>query len=150
MNVIKKGIAVLSAVTLLASGNLINPSFVKSIQEQMTVYAVETTQVWDGSTDTSWYDSSETELHISTAEELAGLAAIVNGGKSMEGQTIIIDNDIYLNALVDVDQWLTNPPSNKWISITLEVDKSEIRREPMMLETGKEPKYIEMKKVGGN
>ena len=56
---------------------------------------------WDGSIDTSWYDSQESELHISTAEEFAGLASIVNGGKTMKGQTVILDNDIYLNSLVD-------------------------------------------------
>ena len=50
--------------------------------------------IWDGTTDTSWYDSEETEFHISTPEELAGLAELVNDGKSMSGQTFVLDNDI--------------------------------------------------------
>ncbi len=55
------------------------------------------TVIWDGTYDTSWYDSEEAELHISTAEELAGLAKLVNAGHTMEGQTIYLDSDIYLN-----------------------------------------------------
>ena len=33
---------------------------------------------WDGTADTSWYDENETEYHIFTAEQLAGLAQLVN------------------------------------------------------------------------
>lgn len=68
--------------------------------------------VWDGTADTSWYDSEETEMHISTAEELAGLASIVNGGKGMTGQTIILDSDIYLSSD------LTDEVKHNWISIS--------------------------------
>lgn len=60
--------------------------------------------VWDGTIDTSWYDGEEAELYISTAEELAGLATIVNKGNRMAGQTIILGSDIYLNSLVDMNQ----------------------------------------------
>ena len=50
---------------------------------------------WDGSYDTSWYDEQDTELHIFTAEELAGLAYLVNEGKkTFEGQTIYLEADI--------------------------------------------------------
>lgn len=118
MNLLKKGLAVLSAITLLMSGGMMLLSDSDVITGQtIKVYAAETTQVWDGSVDTSWYDSQEAEIHISTAEEFAGLAAIVAGGKSMAGQTIILDNDIYLNVMVDVDSWDTKPPENKWKSI---------------------------------
>lgn len=30
--------------------------------------------VWDGTSDTSWYNETDTEFHIKTAEQLAGLA----------------------------------------------------------------------------
>ena len=47
----------------------------------MTAFA-EGTSVdnWDGSADTSWYTSAPdaSEYHISTAEQLAGLAQLVN------------------------------------------------------------------------
>ena len=32
--------------------------------------------VWDGTSDTSWYNETDTEFHIKTAEELAGLAEV--------------------------------------------------------------------------
>ncbi|MDR3148712.1 MAG: FIVAR domain-containing protein [Oscillospiraceae bacterium] len=34
---------------------------------------------WDGNIDVSWYNDTDTEFHISTPQEFAGLAAIVNG-----------------------------------------------------------------------
>ncbi|MBQ8388509.1 MAG: right-handed parallel beta-helix repeat-containing protein [Clostridia bacterium] len=69
---------------------------------------------WLGQADISWYDADAAELTVSTAEELAGLAAIVNGVKSdisklstdttettikddFEGQTIKLASDIDLN-----------------------------------------------------
>ena len=73
--------------------------------------------VWDGTDDTSWYDGEEKELYISTAEELAGLSTIVNKGNSMDGQTIVLGSDIYLNSLVDMDKWSENPPELTWTSI---------------------------------
>lgn len=76
------------------------------------------TEIWDGTYDTSWYDEEEKELHISTAEELAGLAELVNAGHTMEGQTIYLDNDIYLNDVSDFESWETTAPSNQWTSIS--------------------------------
>lgn len=35
--------------------------------------------VWDGSIDISWYNTTDTEFHLKTPAQLAGLAAIVNG-----------------------------------------------------------------------
>lgn len=75
------------------------------------------TEIWDGTYDTSWYDEEEAELHISTAEELAGLSELVNAGHTMEGQTIYLDNDIYLNDVSDYDNWETDIPANQWLSI---------------------------------
>ena len=34
--------------------------------------------VWDGTSDTSWYNQTDTEFHIKTAEQLAGLAELTN------------------------------------------------------------------------
>ena len=44
------------------------------------VTADETTDVivWDGSADSVWYNDTDTEVYISTAEELAGLSKLVN------------------------------------------------------------------------
>ena len=63
----------------------------------MTAFA-EGTSVdnWDGTADTSWYTSAPdaSEYHISTAEQLAGLAQLVNdktASVSFEGKTIYLD-----------------------------------------------------------
>ncbi len=55
--------------------------------------------IWDGSVDTSWYNGSYTEFTITTAEELAGLAELVNSGNSMSGKTIYLGNSIDLAGL---------------------------------------------------
>ena len=39
----------------------------------MTAFAAGTTDSWDGTADTSWYDENETEFHLQTAEQLAGM-----------------------------------------------------------------------------
>ena len=64
---------------------------------------------WDGSADTSWYTSAPdaSEYHISTAEQLAGLAKLVNadpGKTNFAGKTFYLDNDIDLSG-------------HEWISI---------------------------------
>lgn len=64
---------------------------------------------WDGTADTSWYDGHEadTEYHITTAEQLAGLAQLVNtdpGKTNFEGKTFYLDNDLDLSG-------------HEWISI---------------------------------
>ena len=64
---------------------------------------------WDGSADTSWYTSAPdaSEYHISTAEQLAGLAQLVNadpGTTNFAKKTFYLDNDIDLSG-------------HEWISI---------------------------------
>ena len=56
---------------------------------------------WDGSADTSWYTSAPdaSEYHISTAEQLAGLAKLVNakpGTTNFAGKTFYLENDLDL------------------------------------------------------
>ena len=64
---------------------------------------------WDGSADTSWYTSAPdaSEYHISTAEQLAGLAQLVNtdpGTTNFAGKTFYLENDLDLS-------------EHEWISI---------------------------------
>ena len=64
---------------------------------------------WDGSADTSWYTSAPdaSAYHISTAEQLAGLAQLVNadpGTTNFAGKTFYLDNDLDLSG-------------HEWISI---------------------------------
>ena len=51
---------------------------------------------WDGTSDVSWYNDTDTAFHLTTAEQLAGLAEIVNGGNTMAGKTIYLDADLDL------------------------------------------------------
>ena len=112
--------AVAMAVGMLMATNisyLSTEPFIANAAESETSDAEETVHIWDGTTDVSWYDDEETEFHISTPEQLAGMAAIVNTGKTMEGKTFILDNDIYLNDVSTYDEWETTPPENKWTPV---------------------------------
>ena len=65
-------------------------------------FAADSTDAWDGTADTSWYTDHETdtEYHFTTAEQLAGLAQLVNdktASVSFKGKTIYLDNDLDLS-----------------------------------------------------
>lgn len=83
--------------------------------------ASESSSVWNGYADTKWYDNSSdaTEFYITTAEELAGLAQIVNKNiDSFEGKTIYLMNDIQLNNTTNWESWGKDTVNlNKWIPI---------------------------------
>ena len=65
--------------------------------------------IWDGTADISWYDASETSFDISTPEQLAGLASLVNTGTSFSGVTLNLTDDIWLNS--------TGDSTNNWVPI---------------------------------
>ena len=65
-------------------------------------FAADSTDAWDGTADTSWYTDHETdtEYHFTTAEQLAGLAKLVNdktASVSFKGKTIYLNNDLDLS-----------------------------------------------------
>ena len=68
-----------------------------------TALAEESTvDTWDGSADTSWYNrhESDAKYRITTAEQLAGLAQLVNDkttSTSFAGKKIYLDNDLDLS-----------------------------------------------------
>ena len=76
----------------------------------MTAFAEGTSVAnWDGTADISWYTDHETdtEYHITTAEQLAGLAQLVNadpGTTNFAGKTFYLENDLDLSG-------------HEWISI---------------------------------
>ena len=53
--------------------------------------------IWDGTSDTNWYNDNETEFTLTTAEELAGLAALVNKGNTFENKTVKLGGNINLS-----------------------------------------------------
>ena len=69
------------------------------------VFATEAVDIWDGTADTSWYVGHEvdSEYHITTAEQLAGLAQLVNGNILFKDKTIYLDNDLDLSG----HQWIS-------------------------------------------
>ncbi len=62
------------------------------------VFAEDTIDDWDGSSDVTWYNDTDTEFTITTAEQLAGLAELVDGGNTFEGKTIKLGTNIDLYA----------------------------------------------------
>ena len=51
---------------------------------------------WALTADTQWYNEDEDSFEISTAEELAGLAKLVNLGNTFSGKTVVLKEDIDL------------------------------------------------------
>lgn len=77
-----------------------NNSMIKAIigVALLSSSAVAAPAIWDGSADVSWYESSAQAYNLTTAEQLAGLAKLVNDGtSSFEGKTITLGADIFLN-----------------------------------------------------
>jgi len=80
--------------------------------------------IWNGTVDLTWYTNNEnaTSYTITTAEELAGLALLVNGRTSynvnMKDKTINLGNDILLNDTTGWQNWNENTTGLKqWIAI---------------------------------
>ena len=101
---------VLAGLTAISSIPFSSAGFIASAAD-------EEKDIWDGTADTSWYLSGRTEFYISTPEELAGLAELVNDGNSMLGKTFILGNNIYLNDVSKYENWKSIAPTNIWTPI---------------------------------
>ena len=57
------------------------------------------TDTWDGTTNISWYldDPDATEYSLSTSEDFAGLAKLIDEGTDFAGKTIKLENNLDLN-----------------------------------------------------
>lgn len=71
------------------------------VDEAIKAYNGEEAGTWDGTSDTTWYNDTDTEFTITTAEQLAGLAELVDGGNTFAGKTVKLGKDINLNAVHD-------------------------------------------------
>ena len=76
--------------------------------------------VWNGKADTKWYKDSESEFTITTPEQLAGLAKLVNKGNDFKGKTIKLGANIMLNDTANWRNWEKKKPKNKWKPIGFE------------------------------
>ncbi|MCQ2077496.1 MAG: InlB B-repeat-containing protein [Bacteroidaceae bacterium] len=71
--------------------------------------------IWDGTADISWYTNAAQSYNLTTAEQLAGLAQLVNDGTSdFYGKTITLGADIFLNDT-------TGAGDGSWINSTKRV-----------------------------
>ncbi|MDR2595419.1 MAG: hypothetical protein LBC87_11675 [Fibromonadaceae bacterium] len=70
--------------------------------------------IWNGKTDIKWYSNSKTEFTITTPEQLAGLAKLVNKGNDFKGKTVKLGANIMLNDTVGWQNWEKKKPKNKW------------------------------------
>jgi hypothetical protein len=78
------------------------------------------TTIWDGTTDTDWYTnapSTATTYTLNTAEDLAGLAQLVNNGNTFSNKIVTLGADIFLNDTANWQNWAETPPSNTWTPI---------------------------------
>lgn len=74
--------------------------------------------VWNGTADVSWYNENQMEFTISTAEELAGLAELVNEGNDFKEKTIVLANDIILNEnVLNAEKKLNSGSFKEWTPI---------------------------------
>ena len=92
---------------------------IASVLALCTSMAIAAPAIWDGTADVSWYVSSAQAYNLKTAEQLAGLAKLVNQGtSSFEGKTITLGADIFLNdtAGVDAGTW-ASVPHTEWTPI---------------------------------
>ena len=76
----------------------------------MPAQQLQAQTIWSGTADISWYDASQTSFDISTPEQLAGVAQLVNNGTTtFEGKTLNMTTDIWLNS--------TGDSTNNWVPI---------------------------------
>ena len=102
----KKKIVSLALVLTLCLSLLPLTAFAEEGESEVSTTTVDT---WDGTADTNWYTGHETdtEYRITTAEQLAGLAQLVNadpGTTNFAGKTFYLKNDLDLSG-------------HEWISI---------------------------------
>ena len=52
---------------------------------------------WDGTVDTSWYEEGKTEFTLTTAEQFAGMAELLEEANGFSGKTIKLENNLNLD-----------------------------------------------------
>ena len=94
----KKKIVSLALVLALCLSLLPLTAFAEEGESEVSTTTVDS---WDGTADTSWYTEGTevTSYHIKTAEQLAGLAELINkenASVSFDGKTVYLDSDLDL------------------------------------------------------
>ena len=99
----KKKIVSLALVLALCLSLLPVTAFAE--EEPQEPQETQDAKTWGDKADTSWYvHETEPEYHIKTAEQLAGIAKLVNEGTvTFEGKTVYLDNDLDLAGI----EWIS-------------------------------------------
>lgn len=97
--------------------SLLVSSFSVVSRGKVTMVSAASSKVWDGTADTSWFQGDLDYYEISTAEQLAGFAQLVNEGNSFKDVTICLTNDIVLNKTNKFKEWNKKKPKNEWTMI---------------------------------
>ena len=82
----------------------LNAAFGVVNADNAPVMIAENVDKWDGTADTSWYNDTATTFELTTAEEFAGLAELVDGGNTFEGKTIKLENNLSLYMVDENDE----------------------------------------------
>jgi hypothetical protein len=82
-------------------------------------YVYPNNNLWDGSADTSWYDAEKSEFVLTTPQQLAGFAALVNDGNTFEGKRILLGSDMFLNP-ADSTKYSWDPIASRSSGISFE------------------------------
>ncbi len=95
----KKWLAVLMTIAMCAVP--VMGTIPADVSAPLSAYAEGTAvpsdvPTWNGKSDHSWYDESESEFHLTTPEEFAGLMEIGSQGFTMAGKTIYLETDVNL------------------------------------------------------
>lgn len=104
------------ALSFLLSAAMLLTAAPVSVCASVTAHAEDTavSAVWDGSSDTSWYEEGAAAFTLTTAEQLSGLADLVGDGHTMQGVTITLGADLRLNDTADFENWTETPPAQMW------------------------------------
>jgi hypothetical protein len=105
-----------------SSSNISSSSYISS-SSSTSSSSSSIQNFWNGTANTNWYNATLTEFTITTAEQLAGLAGLVNEGNNFNGKTIKINADIMLNDTANWENWANNAPANKWTALGVDETK---------------------------
>ena len=98
-------------------------AFAMALFTAVTVYSAPS--IWNGTADVSWYDAGAQNYNLTTPEQLAGLAELVNGGTTdFSGKTVTLGADIFLNDTTGwgAGKWRNKSGLNNWVPIGTETN----------------------------
>lgn len=74
----------------------------------------KTSTIWNGIADINWFNTTENEFIIFTAEQLAGLAKLVNDGNLFIGKIVKLSANIMLNDTTNWQNWANSTSARTW------------------------------------